>query len=42
LGISYHTLQAHLRYPIHDAVSPWTTPEGAGSKAGSAIEVVEA
>jgi transcriptional regulator with PAS, ATPase and Fis domain len=42
LGISYHTLQAHLRYPIHDAVSPWATPEGAGSKAGSAIEVVEA
>ena len=42
LDISYHTLQAHLRYPIHDALSPWTTSEGAGSKAESAIEVVEA
>lgn len=28
LGISYHTLQAHLRYPIHDAdaVSAWAAP----------------
>ena len=40
LGISYHTLQALLRYPIHDAVdavTEWTKAEGVG--APEAMEV---
>jgi DNA-binding NtrC family response regulator len=43
LGISYHTLQAHLRYPIHDAVdsvAAWTgTDTAAAVKVGEAVEV---
>ena len=42
LGISYHTLQAHLRYPIHetiDAVSGWRQTDGAPLRVPEAIEV---
>ncbi|HEY2904319.1 MAG TPA: sigma-54 dependent transcriptional regulator [Vicinamibacterales bacterium] len=42
LGISYHTLQAHLRYPIHEAVdaaAAWSATEGAPVGVPEAIEV---
>ncbi len=41
LGISYHTLQAHLRYPIHDAVEgvAWAQTESAPVEVPAPIEV---
>jgi transcriptional regulator with PAS, ATPase and Fis domain len=42
LGISYHTLQAHLRYPIHeavDAVAEWSETQRAPPGVPEPIEV---
>jgi DNA-binding NtrC family response regulator len=41
LGISYHTLQAHLRYPIHDAVAGAAWRGGERAPAVSVAEAVE-